>query len=176
MLQHLKRKCRPTTVLLVIGFAISLTSVLIGISSINSILISLSEMDGDTPIYLTMQNTGLSLALAIYIFSIANCLVVTNYWMITQRRDMAIYKAFGWSNIQLIGAIIADMAGTLFISLCISIALLGLLEHWNTALFSIQLTPFFLIGTLMLLLFTLTVSTAIPIVKIMKIHPAEVIS
>ena len=27
MLQHLKRKCRPTTVLLVIGFAISLTSV-----------------------------------------------------------------------------------------------------------------------------------------------------
>ena len=176
MLQHLKRKCRPTTVLLVIGFAISLTSVLIGISSINSILISLSEMDGDTPIYLTMQNTGLSLALAIYIFSIADCLVVTNYWMITQRRDVAIYKAFGWSNIQLIGAIIADMAGTLFISLCISIVLLGLLEHWNTALFSVQLTPFFLIGTLILLLFTLAVSTAIPIVKIMKIRPAEVIS
>lgn len=176
MLQHLKRKCRPTTILLVVGFAISLTSVLIGISSINSILISLSEMDGDTPIYLTMQNTGLSLALAIYIFSIANCLVVTNYWMITQRHDMAIYKAFGWSNIQLIGAIIADMAGTLFISLCISIAMLGILERWNTALFSMQLTPFFLVGTLILLLFTLAVSTAIPIVKIMKIHPAEVIS
>ena len=176
MLQHLKLKCRPTTILLVVGFAISLTSVLIGISSINSILISLSEMDGDTPIYLTMQNTGLSLALAIYIFSIANCLVVTNYWMITQRHDMAIYKAFGWSNIQLIGAIIADMAGTLFISLCISIAMLGILERWNTALFSMQLTPFFLVGTLILLLFTLAVSTAIPIVKIMKIHPAEVIS
>ncbi len=176
MLQHLKRKCRPTTILLIIGFAVSLTSILIGISSINSILISLSEMDGDTPIYLTMQNTGLSLALAIYIFSIANCLVVTNYWMITQRHDMAICKAFGWSNIQLIGAIIADMAGTLFISLCISIVLLGLLERWNTALFSVQLTPFFLIGTLILLLFTLAVSTAIPIVKIMKIHPAEVLS
>ncbi len=176
MLQHLKRKCRPTTILLIIGFAVSLTSILIGISSINSILISLSETDGDTPIYLTMQNTGLSLALAIYIFSIANCLVVTNYWMIAQRHDMAIYKAFGWSNIQLIGAIIADMAGTLFISLCISIVLLGLLERWNTALFSVQLTPFFLIGTLILLLFTLAVSTAIPIVKIMKIHPAEVLS
>lgn len=68
MLQHLKRKCRPTTFLLVIGFAISLTSVLIGISSINAIMVSLSEMDSETPIYLTMQNTGLSLALAIYFF------------------------------------------------------------------------------------------------------------
>lgn len=70
MLQHLKRKCRPTTFLLVLGFAISLTSVLIGISSVNSILVSLSEMDSKTPIYLTMQNTGASLALAIYAFSL----------------------------------------------------------------------------------------------------------
>lgn len=176
MLQHLKRKCRPTTFLLVIGFAISLTSVLIGISSINSIMVSLSEMDSETPIYLTMQNTGLSLALAIYIFSIANCLVVTNYWIITQRHDMAVYKAFGWSNLQLIGTIVADMAGTLSISLCISIVLLGILKHWNTAMFSIEPTPFFLIGTLVLLLFTLAVSTVIPVIKIMNIHPAEVIS
>lgn len=176
MLQRLKRKCRPTTFLLVFGFAISLTSVLIGISSVNTILVSLSEMDSKTPIYFTMQNTGLSLAFAIYTFSIANCLVVTNYWIITQRHDMAVYKAFGWSNRQLIRTIIADMAGTLSISLCFSIVLLVLLKHWNTAMFSIELTPFFLIWTIILLLFTLAVSTIIPIIKIMKIHPAEVIS
>lgn len=176
MLQHLKRKCRPTTFLLVLGFAISLTSVLIGISSVNSILVSLSEMDSKTPIYLTMQNTGTSLALAIYAFSITNCLVVTNYWVIAQRYNIAVYKAFGWPNRQLIGAIVADMAGTLSISLCISIVLLALLKQWNTAIFSIELTPFFLIGTLVLLLFTLAVSTVIPIIKIMKIYPAEVIS
>lgn len=176
MLQHLKRKCRPTTILLVIGFAISLTSVLIGISSVNSIMVSLAEMGSETPIYLTMQNTGLSLALAIYVFSIANCFVVTNYWMITQRHDMAVYKAFGWSNRQLIGTIVVDMAGTLFISLCISMILLGFLKHWNAAMFSIEPTPFFLMGTMVLLMFTLAVSMVIPVMKIMKIHPAEVIS
>ena len=176
MLQHLKRKCRPTTFLLVIGFAISLTSVLIGISSVNSIMVSLSEMDSETPIFLTMQNTGLSLALAIYIFSIANCLVVTNYWIITQRHDMAVYKAFGWSNLQLIGTIVADMTGTLSISFCISIVLLGFLKQWNAAMFSIELTPFFFFFSALLLLLTLPVSTVIPVMKIMKIHPAEVIS
>lgn len=176
MLQNLKRKFRPTTILLTVGFAISLTSVLIGISSINSIINSLSEMDSETPIYLTMQNAGLSLALAIYVFSIANCLVVTNYWMITQRRDMAIRKAFGWSNWQLIRMIISEMAGTLAISLAISACLLAVLGNWNTAMFSIELTPFFVLGTCGLLLFTLFVSVLIPVIRILIIRPAEVIS
>ncbi len=176
MLQNLKRKCRPTTFLLIVGFAISLTSVLIGISSVNSLISSLSEMDSKTPIYLTMQNTGLSLALAIYVFSVANCLVVTNYWIITKRRDMAIRKAFGWSNRRLICLIISEMVGTLTISLVISAGLLAVLENWDTALFSIELTPFFVIGTCGLLLFTLFVSVLIPAIQILKIRPAEVIS
>ena len=94
MFQKLKRKCRPTTILLAIGFSISIMSVLVGISAINDILTSLAEADQEIPIFNTMQNTGISLALSIYLFSIANCLVVTNYWIITKRRDMAIRKAF----------------------------------------------------------------------------------
>ena len=176
MLQNLKRKCKPTIFLLIFGFAISFTSVLIGISTINSLIVELSKMDSDAPIYWTMQNTGLSLALAIYVFSIANCLVVTNFWIITQRRDMAIRKAFGWSNWQLIRMIISEMAGTLAISLGISVVMLALLRTGNTDMFSIELTPFFVFGTCVLLLFTLFVSVLIPVVRILKIRPAEVIS
>ena len=82
MFQKLKRKCRPTTILLAIGFSISIMSVLVGISAINDILTSLAEADQEIPIFNTMQNTGISLALSIYLFSIVNCLVVTNYWII----------------------------------------------------------------------------------------------
>ena len=92
MFQKLKRKCRPTTILLAIGFSISIMSVLVGISAINDILTSLAEADQEAPIFNTMQNTGISLALSIYLFSIANCLVVTNYWIITKRRDMQFAK------------------------------------------------------------------------------------
>lgn len=176
MLQNLKRKCRPTVILLIIGFAISLTSVLIGISSINSIISSLSETDSKTPIYLTMQNTGLSLALAIYVFSIANCLVVTNYRIITRRRDMAIRKAFGWSDRQLIRMIISEMAGTLAISLGISVVMLAILRAGNTDMFSAEMTPFFVLASCGLLLFTLFVSVLLPVIRILKIRPAEVIA
>lgn len=176
MLQQIGRKCSPTALLLIIGFAISLTSVLTGIGSVNAILISLAETRSEAPIYLTMQNTGLSLALAIYLFSVANCLVVTNYWMIAKQRDMAIRKAFGWTDMQLIGMIIKQMANMLAISLCLSAVLIFLLGRWKPSIFSVQFTPFFLLGTLALLLFTLAVSTIIPAIRILKIHPAEVIS
>lgn len=176
MLQKLKRKCTPATLLLTVGLAISLTSVLVGISTISTLLTDLSNTEADAPIYLTMQNTGLSLALAIYLFSIANCLVVTNYWIVTRRRDMAVRKAFGWSNRHLIGLVVSQMAEILAVSLCISAVLLGVLGRWNPAMFFIHFSPLFVLGTLALLLWTLVLSLAIPTIRILKIHPAEVIA
>lgn len=176
MLQKFRRKCRPTVLLLIFGFAVSFTAVLTGIGTLQSLLAALAKMDREVPIYETMQNTGLSLALAIYVFSVANCLVVTNYWILSRRRDLAIRKAFGWTNRQLTGMIAWEIAETLAASLCISGVLLALLNTGNAGAFSLRLSPFFVLGTLILLLFTLFVSVLIPAVRILQIHPAEVIS
>lgn len=176
MFQKFKRKCRPTSILLAIGFSISIMSILIGISTINDILTSLAEANQDIPIFSTMQNTGLSLALSIYLFSIVNCLVVTNYWIITRRRDMAIRKAFGWSNYNLICDVVSEMAEILLVSLCIGFILIEVFSRMTKGIMSIHITPFLLCGTLLLLLFTLVISIIIPVVRILKIHPAEVIS
>ncbi len=176
MLQKMKRSLKPTTLLLVGGFSVSLTAILIGISAINSVISSLLEMDSETPIYLTMQNTGFSLAIAIYFFSIANCLVITNYWMITEKRNLAIRKAFGWSYFHLIGLVTSRMVKMLFISLVISGILLCILATQNAALFSVEITPFFVLSSVTLMLFTLFMSVLIPIIRIIKIHPVEVIS
>ena len=173
MFQKLKRKCRPTTILLAIGFSISIMSVLVGISAINDILTSLAEADQEIPIFNTMQNTGISLALSIYLFSIVNCLVVTNYWIITKRRDI---KAFGWSNYNLICAVVSEMAEILLVSLCIGFLLIEVFSRMTEGIISIHITPFFLCGTLLLLLFTLVISVIIPVIRILKIHPAEAIS
>ena len=171
-----KQEGNPATLLLTIGFSISLTSILIGISTVSSILDALSDVKSEAPIYLTMQNTGLDLALAIYLFSIANSLVVTNYWIITRRRDMAIRKAFGWSNRNLVEMIAAEMARILATSFCGSIVMLALLNHWNSDMFTVRLTPLFLISTLAVLLLTLTLSVSIPTIRILQIRPAEVVA
>ena len=89
---------------------------------------------------------------------------------------MAIRKAFGWSNGQLIRMIVSEMAGTLGISFFLSLILLAGLRCVASELFFIELTPFFVLGTCGLLLFTLCITVSIPMVRILKIRPAEVVS
>ena len=176
MIYRLKRKIGATSVLLTVGFSISFTAVLIGISSVNSALIVMKETGQTTPIYDTMKQTGMSLAISIYAFSVINCLVVTNYWIITRRRNLAVKKAFGWSDLRLLVEISAEMGELIIIGLMISVCALAALINWGEGLFSIRLTPFFMIGTAALLLLTLIISAAVPFIKIIKIRPAEVVS
>lgn len=175
MRQVLRRNFRPTTVLLVSGFAVSLTAVLIGISSVDAVLSALAQTGSEAPIYTTMQNTGLSLALSLYLFSVVNGFAVTNYWIVSRRREMAVRRAFGWSNRQLIGLVIREMAGQLGGSLGISGLLLAILARESGGVFSLRLTPFFLLGTGVLLMMTLFLALLVPVIRILKIRPAEVV-
>ena len=61
MFQKLKRKCRPTTIYIAIGFSISIMSVLVGISAINDILTSLAEADQEAPILIPCKIQGFPL-------------------------------------------------------------------------------------------------------------------
>ncbi len=175
MSQKIRRHCKPTTILLVIGFAISLMSMMIGISTIDKINAVLSQYEADAPISLSMENTGLALSLSIYLFSLVNCFAITNYWIITKRREMAIRKAFGWRGLDLIILIGTDLLKIICVSLMIAGALIVALANIGGDFYAINITPFFVVGTLLLLLFTLMLSMAVPMMRIAKIRPAEVI-
>lgn len=175
MVRNIKNICKPTTILLIIGFSISLTAVLVGISSINTILSAMDEAGSDLPIIQTMQNTGLTLSISIYCFSILNCFVVTNYWAITKRQNFAIQKAFGWTNKQLIGQICQNMLVILLISLAISSTLLFLTTYIENDIMTIRLSPVFVVETVLLILITLVFSMIIPIKRITTIEPVEAI-
>lgn len=102
MLQKIKRKCRPAVLLLITGFAISMASVLVGVSMTEAVLHSAAEDAASLPVVQTIHNTGLSLAMSVYMFSVVNCAVTANYLVISRRRDLAVCKAFGWMNTDII--------------------------------------------------------------------------
>ena len=176
MLWNLKRNLRPTNLMLIVGFSVSLTAVLVGVSSVNAILCVLAEASEDMPIYVTMQNTGLSLAAAIYAFSIVKCMISANSWMISKRSDVAIRKAFGWSNRKLSLLITEKMAAMLAVGFAVSTVFLAVLGASGNEFLQIDFSPFFVLGTSVMLLFTLFLSVLVPMRQILKIHPAEVIS
>ena len=78
-MRKIKELNNPAILLMMVGFVISFISVLIGISSLEQIIISLKAMNStETPIYSLMVNSGIGLSFEIYAFSLVNCLVVTN--------------------------------------------------------------------------------------------------
>ena len=52
----MRRNLRPTTVLLMGGFSVSLTAVLIGISSVDAVRDALAQTGSEAPIYTTMHS------------------------------------------------------------------------------------------------------------------------
>lgn len=175
MLQKLKQGCKPTTLLMVGGFAISLMSMMVGISTVDRIMTMLNQYESEVPIALSMQNTGLSLSVSIYVFSLANCFAITNYWIITKRREMAIRKAFGWRGLDLVLFIGKDLLKIIAVSLVAAGLLTVVLSKKVSSYFAVKITPFFVLGTVALLLVTLVLSMVVPIARIIKIRPAEVI-
>ena len=176
-MNYMKSLNKPTMILMLIGFVISFTCVMIGISSLNTIMESLRTSESqDTPLYSVMENSGMSLALELYVFSIANCFVVTNYWIITKQREMAIRKAFGWTNRQLILLIVTEMSKILTLGLFVSLVMTGIVKAFGVKYFSIHLTPMFVAETALMFVITLIVASVIPSIRILKVRPAEVVS
>lgn len=136
-------------------------------------LVSSQEITTGMPILQTIENSGMSLFLALYLFSIVNCIVASNYWIVTKRRDMAVRKAFGWSNKNLTMLAVKEMGGILAVSILLSVTALKLLAELNPAYFSIRITLTFLLYTFGLLLLTLAISVTVPLIRILKIKPAE---
>lgn len=166
----LREICHPTFILMIVGFFISFMALCIGISYVDMILKQLYLMDnGDTPIFDVMRNSGIMLSLQIYLFSIVNCLVSTNYWIINKERELSIYKAFGWSGIELIGLIVREFIKLLLI--CLFISLLTVMAIINI----VEINLFFIISMIVLLAVTLFIFLIIPVYRILRLSPAEVI-
>ncbi|MGN1404869.1 MAG: FtsX-like permease family protein [Erysipelotrichaceae bacterium] len=171
----LREICHPTFILMIVGFFISFMSLSIGISSIDMMLKQLDIIENNgTPIFDVMKNNGVTLSFEIYLFSIVNCLVSTDYWIINKERELSIYKAFGWSNKDLIRLIIKELMIILLI--CLSLSVLTVITIMKTEYFTVEINMFFIISMLFLLIVTLFISMIIPVYRIFKISPVEAIN
>ena len=108
-----------------------------------------------------------------FAFSIVNCLIAANCWMISKRRDVAIRKAFGWSNRKLSVLITKKMAVMLAVGFVISTMFLAVLGASGNEFLQIDFSPFFLLGTSVMLLFTLFLSVLVPMRHVLSVNKTD---
>ena len=171
------RNMSPTAWLLMAGFAIAMTTMIVGVGLLQESLAEIQKVANelDIPLLQTMQDTGFTLMVCLYFYSIINCMVVANFWIISKRRDLAIRKAFGWSVPGLIGFIAGELLKILFCSMMISVFLIVLLRTSMPEYFAFQVTISILAGTVVILLLTLGLSLIVPVIRIIQIKPKEVV-
>lgn len=175
MRYKINRYLKPTNLLMIFGFTLSMSAILVGISSMLQIIQYVKQFDDGIPIARTIQNSGISVMILIYLFSIVNCLAVVNYKMIAEKRTFAIKKAFGATT----GLILKEIAVQMSVNLLISLLLGGMvilsLTKSYPKYFSVNISPVLIACTLAMLFLTLVIAMVIPFIRVTKIYPAEVV-
>lgn len=171
----IKRYLKPTDLLMIFGFTLSMSAILVGISSMLQIIQYAKQFNDGIPIAKTIQNSGISVMILIYLFSIVNCLAVVNYKMIAEKRTYAIKQAFGATNGLILKEIAVQMSVNLLISLLLGGIVILLLTKSYPKYFSVYISPVLIACTLVMLLLTLVIAMVIPFIRVTRIYPAEVV-
>lgn len=110
----------------------------------------------------------------IFVFSIVNCMIICEFWIHQRRREIAVRKAYGYSNIQVIKLISMSMFKIVMIScvlgyilqVCISRIMEGQGIYFKWSVRNI-------VNVFCLILLTTVISMVVPIYKIIKRTPIQ---
>ncbi len=119
---------------------------------------------------LTSENL---ISIGLFLFALINTLIISYYWVVVRRHEIAIRKAFGASNIRIIKLMMSELAQ--IISLSAIIAILVQCFIWKLQGDSIGLSDsiFLMIGLLLSIAVASFVVMIVPVRIILNIQPSE---
>lgn len=124
---------------------------------------------------LSYEDTGLSFAVVIYLFSIINCIIVSEFWIVQRKREIAVRKAFGWDNFDVVLLVFKDMFRLVGTTCLISLLLGFILSKVfiNLISLSIQFDMVNIVTVVIYIFMTSIISILCPIYKVTKMTPVK---
>ena len=135
--------------------------------------ISYDEIERNSTIFSGLFSGKTILGLLLYLFALLNVMIISFYWVNVRKREVAIRKAYGATNQEIIVLLLKEMLIIITISAVIAFLIQMLIQviMRNGVMFSdwIMISLFYLGMVIMAAL----VSILIPMRYILKIQPAE---
>lgn len=129
---------------------------------------------GESTMGTTLAKENLRVNIIAYFFCILNCMIMSEFWMIQRRKEFAIKKAFGMSNIRIILQIACNVIVLGVVALVLFMAGFVILKYLPISIgfkMSFSLTSLLLAAASILITFIVTM--IYPGYKIIKFNPAE---
>lgn len=113
------------------------------------------------------------ISVGLFLFALINTIIISYYWVVVRRREIAIRKAFGASNSSIIGLLAGELLQLIGISAVL--ALIVQILVWTVQGNTIDIQGSIIIGIMLLFSITLAViiTMIIPVRYILQIQPSE---
>lgn len=130
---------------------------------------------GDNYVAKSLETESMKTNVLVYIFCIFNCMLMSEFWIIQRRKEIAVRKVCGMSDKQ----ILLEMAGNM-LSLCAVALVLFLVGSVCINLLTgteiiIIMRPITVLGVALAMILIISLSMGYPIYKIMRMEPVRVL-
>ena len=139
----------------------------------SSVLASIDKSKGKSTMENTYARQNIKVNYIVYAFCLVNSILVSYFWIIARRKEIAIRKAFGYSNIHIIKMLFADMLEMMAAALGFFLAVYLLGYYWFHQLLHIYINLRTLTGLILIMLGTSVISILYPSVKVLRMNSAQ---
>lgn len=111
--------------------------------------------------------------MGLFIFALLNTTIISYYLVFVRKREIAIRKAFGFTNIRIIKMLMKDIGELVILSAFTGIVIQLLIDTVITSNFSINNYITLLLPMLICIVISILVATIVPMKFVLKIDPSE---
>lgn len=130
---------------------------------------------GESEVMKSLETESMKINWLIYIFCIFNCLLMSQFWMIQRRKEIAVKKICGTSNIRILGAMLANIAELSILALIIFLASSAVINVFSPSEYAITFNMLSFFIAALAIVIMLVISMFYPVVKILKFDALAVI-
>ncbi len=125
----------------------------------------------------TLAKENFKVNVIVYIFCILNSMVMSQFWIIQRKKELAIRKTFGMSNLRIILVIAGNVLSLILTAFIIFIVIISVMWMVNAEIvkwFAFNVVSFIVI--IMTIILTAAVIMIYPIYRIIRFNPAVTLS
>ena len=132
--------------------------------------------EGEETISSTYYQENIRVNYIVYIFCLINNVIISYFWIISRRKEIAVRQTFGYSKLRLAGMLVKDMAIMLITALAFFITVYLLGKNWFNQYLNVYIKLDTLGELAGILILTTIISVLYPIYRVMKMQNAQAVN
>ena len=132
--------------------------------------------EGEETISSTYYQENIRVNYIVYIFCLINNVIISYFWIISRRKEIAVRQTFGYSKLRLAGMLVKDMIIMIITALAFFIAVYLLGKSWFNQYLNVYIKLDTLGELAGILILTTIISVLYPIYRVMKMQNAQAVN